>query len=182
MEGFETSVVIVTLPYSAMHIAPSSRSLLTCTESTVIHTAYSELLASETCKNGCYSVAVPPQAVFRVFVSYFHNDSTVQHGWQMRILVRLLAESLLAQGVLCDIDQFHETGDPPALWPRWMANKVRWADVVLLVATSDFLQRSMQKGSGVESKLDMLLQALNDSTVTIGKKRVDCCSLQNNQI
>ena len=63
----------------------------------------------------------------KVFISYSH-DSPEHAG---RVLE--LSDRLRQDGIDSHIDQYEVS--PPEGWPRWMVNKVEWADFVLVVCT-----------------------------------------------
>jgi SEFIR domain/Sel1 repeat/Effector-associated domain 1 len=70
----------------------------------------------------------------KVFISYSH-DST-----QHRDLVLSFAQRLRRDGVDAQIDQY-VSGRPPEGWPRWMLDKLDWAEFVLLICTETFYRR-----------------------------------------
>lgn len=73
----------------------------------------------------------------RVFISYVHNDGSVSY----RAPVLDLANRLLANGVDCEIDQFHETTPPSKGWARWMLDEIESAKYVLVVCTATYYKR-----------------------------------------
>lgn len=73
----------------------------------------------------------------RVFISYVHNDGSVSY----RAPVLDLANRLLADGVNCEIDQFHETTPPSKGWTRWMLDEIQNAKYVLVVCTATYYKR-----------------------------------------
>ena len=75
-------------------------------------------------------VTSPP----RVFISYSH-DST-----QHKDLVLRFAERLRKDGIDAQIDQYVK-GRPPGGWPRWMLDKLDWAEFVLLICTETYYRR-----------------------------------------
>jgi hypothetical protein len=75
-------------------------------------------------------MAPPP----RVFISYSH-DSTEHEE-----LVLRFAQRLRKDGVDAQIDQF-VGGRPEGGWPRWMLDKLDWADFVLLICTEIYYRR-----------------------------------------
>lgn len=82
-----------------------------------------------------------------VFISYSHDS---EHHM---VRVREFADRLRAEGVDCDIDQYHEA--PPEGWPRWMAQKVRDAKFVLAICSRPYLARFEgleEKGKGLGAK------------------------------
>jgi len=70
----------------------------------------------------------------RVFISYSH-DST-----EHTKAVLALAQRLRQDGVDAWIDQY-ENGTPEEGWPRWMLNRLDWAQTVLLVCTEIYYRR-----------------------------------------
>jgi SEFIR domain len=70
----------------------------------------------------------------RVFISYSH-DST-----EHTKAVLALAQRLRQDGVDAWIDQY-ENGTPEEGWPRWMLNRLDWAETVLLVCTETYYRR-----------------------------------------
>jgi tetratricopeptide (TPR) repeat protein len=74
---------------------------------------------------------VPPP---KVFISYSHDSA--EH--EERVLA--LAERLRKEGVDAQIDQYI-AGTPPDGWPRWMLDKLDWAEFVLVVCTETYYRR-----------------------------------------
>jgi SEFIR domain-containing protein/carboxypeptidase family protein len=70
----------------------------------------------------------------RIFISYSH-DST-----EHKELVLRFAQRLRKDGVDAQIDQF-VGGRPREGWPRWMLNKLDWAEFVLLICTEAYYRR-----------------------------------------
>jgi hypothetical protein len=70
----------------------------------------------------------------KVFISYSHDSP--EHA--RRVLG--LAERLRKEGVDAQIDQY-VAGTPPDGWPRWMLDKLDWAEFVLLVCTETYYHR-----------------------------------------
>jgi hypothetical protein len=70
----------------------------------------------------------------KVFTSYSHDSS--QH------VERVLgfSQCLRQDGVDSWIDQY-ENGTPKEGWPRWMLNRLDWADFVLIVCTEAYYRR-----------------------------------------
>jgi SEFIR domain len=88
--------------------------------------------------------ASPP----RVFISYSHDSA------QPAELVLRFAERLRKDGIDAQLDQY-VGGRPPEGWPRWMLDKLDWADFVLLICTESFYHRFRGKkdpgrGRGVD--------------------------------
>ena len=69
----------------------------------------------------------------KVFISYSHDSP--EHA--ERVLT--LSDRLRQDGIDSHIDQYEVS--PPKGWPRWMVNKVEWADFVLVVCTETYQQR-----------------------------------------
>ena len=66
----------------------------------------------------------------------------------------------------CHIDQYEVS--PAEGWPRWMVNKVEWADFVLVICTETYHQRFKGKapvgqGKGVKWEGAILTQELYDA-------------------
>jgi 3',5'-cyclic AMP phosphodiesterase CpdA len=96
----------------------------------------------------------------KVFISYSH-DSPEHAG---RVLA--LSDRLRQEGIDSHIDQYEVS--PPEGWPRWMVNKVEWADFVLVVCTETYQQRFKGKapsgqGKGVKWEGAILTQELYDA-------------------
>ena len=84
----------------------------------------------------------------RVFISYSHDS--IQH----KDLVLRFAERLRKDGIDAQIDQYVE-GRPPGGWPRWMLDKLDWAEFVLLICTETYYRRfrgheELGTGKGVD--------------------------------
>jgi hypothetical protein len=75
-----------------------------------------------------------PSSTPKVFISYSHDSP--QH--EERVLG--LAERLRLDGIDAQIDQYI-LGTPQEGWPRWMLNRLDWADFVLLICTELYYQR-----------------------------------------
>jgi hypothetical protein len=70
----------------------------------------------------------------KVFISYSH-DST-----EHKELVLRFAQRLRNDGIDAQIDQF-VGGRPQGGWPRWMLDRLDWADFVLLICTETYYRR-----------------------------------------
>src|SRR5271166_1910189 len=70
----------------------------------------------------------------RVFISYSHDSR--EH--ERRVLG--LAERLRKDGVDAQLDQY-VPGTPPEGWPRWIADQLNWAELVLVVCTETYYSR-----------------------------------------
>jgi len=96
----------------------------------------------------------------KVFISYSHDSP--EHA--ERVLT--LSDRLRQDGIDSHIDQYEVS--PPEGWPRWMVNKVEWADFVLVVCTEIYQQRFKGKvpagqGKGVKREGTILTQELYDA-------------------
>jgi len=96
----------------------------------------------------------------KVFISYSHD--TPEHAGR----VLALSDRLRRDGIDSHIDQYEVS--PPEGWPRWMMNKVEWADFVLVVCTETYQQRFKGKapvgqGKGVKWEGAILTQELYDA-------------------
>ena len=94
------------------------------------------------------SDGTPTQTPPRVFISYSHDSD----AHRKRVLA--LSERLREDGIDADLDQYVK-GTPPEKWPRWMLNRLDWADFVLLVCTPTYYHRfrgheEPGKGKGVD--------------------------------
>lgn len=83
-----------------------------------------------------------------VFISY--SQDSAQH----KELVLRFAQRLRKDGVDAQIDQF-VGGRPTEGWPRWMLDKLDWAEFVLLICTETYYRRfrgheEADKGRGVD--------------------------------
>lgn len=81
-----------------------------------------------------------PARPIRVFVSYAHDTSIPRHADR----ALQLAESLRRRGVMSYIDRWFE--HEPINWPRWMADQIREADIVLCLASPLYKERCEQLG------------------------------------
>jgi len=93
----------------------------------------------------------------KVFISYSYDSK--EHG--ERVLA--LSDHLRQKGIDSLIDQYEVS--PPEGWPRWMVNKVEWADFVLVVCTETYNLRFRGKalsgqGKGVKWEGAILTQEL----------------------
>ena len=79
----------------------------------------------------------------KVLISYSHDS--VDH--QERVLA--LAERLRKEGVDAQIDQY-VPGTPEEAWPRWMLDRLDWADFVLAVCTETYYRRFRGHEESVE--------------------------------
>jgi TIR domain/inactive STAND len=70
----------------------------------------------------------------KVFISYSHDS--VEH----KEFVSRFAQRLRKDGVDAQIDQY-VGGRPPEGWPRWMLDKLDWAEFVLLICTETYYRR-----------------------------------------
>jgi len=95
----------------------------------------------------------------RVFISYSHDSA--EHTER----VRRLADRLIGDGQLCEIDLYEP--NPPQGWPAWMDRKLEEADFVLVVCTDGYLLKatamSQASGHGVKFESVLMLQDLYDA-------------------
>lgn len=70
----------------------------------------------------------------RVFISYSHDS--LEH----ELLILRFAKRLRDDGVDAQIDQY-VGGRPPGGWPKWMWDKLDWAEFVLLICTETYNRR-----------------------------------------
>ena len=95
----------------------------------------------------------------KVFISYSH-DSAVH---MERVLG--LSNRLRETGIDCEIDQYEQS--PPEGWPRWMVNRIEWADFVLVVCSEQYEMRfkgQEESGKGLGGKWEgaIITQELYD--------------------
>ena len=96
----------------------------------------------------------------KVFISYSHDSK--EHAER----VLSLSDRLRRDGVDSQIDQYELS--PPEGWPRWMVNKVEWADFVLLICTEIYNKRftgeaPAGQGKGVKWEGAILTQKLYEA-------------------
>jgi TIR domain len=70
----------------------------------------------------------------KVFISYSHDS--LEHAQY----VLQLAERLRSDGVNAQLDQY-VAGTPTEAWPRWMLDKLDWAEFVLVICTETYHRR-----------------------------------------
>src|ERR1700740_3265477 len=101
----------------------------------------------------------------KVFISYSHDSP--EHA--RRVLG--LAERLRKDGVNAQLDQY-VAGTPPEGWPRWMLDRLDWAEFVLVVCTETYYRRSCSSvastaasrpSSAIRRRLPHLFGELPDS-------------------
>jgi hypothetical protein len=97
----------------------------------------------------------------RVFISYSHDSTEHAEG------VLALAQRLREDGVDAWIDQY-ENGTPEEGWPRWMLNRLDWAEMVLLVCTETYYRRfrgqdEPDKGKGADWEGQLITLDLYDA-------------------
>ena len=97
----------------------------------------------------------------RVFISYSHDSTEHTEG------VLALAQRLREDGVDAWIDQY-ENGTPEEGWPRWMLNRLDWAEMVLLVCTETYYRRfrgqdEPDKGKGADWEGQLITLDLYDA-------------------
>jgi hypothetical protein len=112
----------------------------------------------------------------KVFISYSHDSP--DHA--DRVLE--LSGRLRQDGIDCHIDQYEVS--PPEGWPRWMVNKVEWANFVLVVCTETYNLRFRGKapgdrGLGVKWEGAILTQNLYDAEAQNTRFIPLCFSSQN---
>ena len=83
-----------------------------------------------------------------VFITYSHDSPEHRH----RVLA--LAERLRKDGVDAQLDQY-VAGTPAKGWPRWMEDRLEWAQFVLVICTETYQRRFLgreepDKGKGVD--------------------------------
>ncbi len=93
----------------------------------------------------------------KVFISYTHESNDYSD------LVLKLANQLRHDGIDADLDQYHHS--PPEGWPRWMDQRITWADLVLVLASPSYLARVMGteqpgKGLGIRWEGNLIYQHL----------------------
>jgi hypothetical protein len=94
------------------------------------------------------------------FISYSHDSP----GHMDRIL--RLANRLRAEGVPCELDQFHDS--PAQGWPRWMMDQIEESSHVLVCCTENYNLRFRGKtqagtGKGVKWEGAVIAQELYDA-------------------
>jgi hypothetical protein len=108
---------------------------------------------------------VPPTPA-KVFISYSHDSSDHVE----RVLA--LAQRLRADGVDAWIDRY-ENATPEEGWPRWMLNRLDWANFVLLVCTQTYYRRfrgkdEPEKGKGADWEGQLVtLEIYNSKSATM---------------
>jgi hypothetical protein len=98
----------------------------------------------------------------RVFISYSHN--TAIPNYKDRILA--LSDRLRSDGIDCSIDQYESA--PPKGWPRWMLDRIEWADFVLVACSEEYNRRfrgneAYGKGKGATWEGGVIVQELYDA-------------------
>jgi hypothetical protein len=98
---------------------------------------------------------VPPP---KIFISYSHDSA----DHDKRVLA--LAERLRKNGVDAQIDQY-VSGTPEEGWPRWMLERLDWADFVLVVCTETYYKRfrgreEQGKGKGADWEGSLITMAI----------------------
>jgi SEFIR domain/NB-ARC domain len=97
----------------------------------------------------------------RVFISYSHDSA----DHETRVLA--LAERLRKEGVDAHIDQY-VAGTPRDGWPRWMLDKLNWAEFVLVVCTEAYYRRfrgleEPGKGKGADWEGNLITLEMYDA-------------------
>jgi hypothetical protein len=95
-----------------------------------------------------------------VFISYSHDSPAHMEK------ILLLARRLRAEGVPCELDQFHES--PAEGWPRWMMDQIEESSYVLVCCTENYNLRFRGKaeagtGKGVKWEGGVITQELYDA-------------------
>lgn len=94
----------------------------------------------------------------RVLISY--SQDSEQHS--ARVLA--LSNRLREDGVDCRIDQYEP--DPPSGWPHWMNEQLEMSDVVLVLFTARYVEKTQTpKQSGVRFESTLILQDLYDAAM-----------------
>jgi len=106
------------------------------------------------------SDGTPAQRSPRVFISYSHDSD----AHRQRVLA--LSERLRKDGINADLDQYVH-GAPAEGWPRWMLNRLDWADFVLLICTPTYYHRfrgheEPGNGKGVDWERAVITDAIYD--------------------
>jgi TIR domain len=113
---------------------------------------------------------VPP----KVFISYSH-DSAAHKERVLRFAQRLRKDGIDAQ-----IDQ-RVAGRPPSRWPRWMLDKLDWADIVLLICTQACYRRFRGNeqpdiGKGVDWEGQLITLEIYNAKRNRRSLEIDLCS------
>jgi len=100
-------------------------------------------------------------SVPKVFISYSHDSEEHTEA------VLSLAQRLRQDGIDAWIDQY-ENGTPEEGWPRWMLNRLDWAETVLLVCTETYYRRfrgydDPNKGKGADWEGQLITLDLYDA-------------------
>lgn len=103
---------------------------------------------------------VPAESSPKVFISYSHDSE------EHKDRVFDLSERLRSEGIHCHIDQYEMS--PAEGWPRWMRNRIREADFVLVACTATYERRfegNEQTGCGAGAKWEgtIITQELYES-------------------
>jgi tetratricopeptide (TPR) repeat protein len=98
----------------------------------------------------------------KVFISYSHDSTKhAQH-------VLELAERLRKDGIDAQLDQY-VAGTPAEGWPRWMLNRLDWADFVLVTCTETYYRRfrgheeDRGKGKGADWEANLITLEMYDA-------------------
>ena len=103
----------------------------------------------------------------KVFISYSHDSQEhAQH-------VLELAERLRSDGMDAWIDQY-VAGSPKEGWPRWMLNRLDWAEFVLVVCTKTYYRRfrgfeEQGKGKGADWEGNLITAEIYNAKSTTTK-------------
>ncbi|MCH4021008.1 MAG: toll/interleukin-1 receptor domain-containing protein [Erysipelotrichaceae bacterium] len=90
----------------------------------------------------------------KVFISYSHQSE----DYQKQVLD--FSNRLRADGIDAEIDQYEEA--PSEGWPRWMENKLRWADYVIILMSKSYYDRFYDPnlGKGVHWEVNIIYNQL----------------------
>lgn len=81
----------------------------------------------------------------RVFIIYSHDSP----AHEQRVLA--LAARLRKDGIDAQLDQY-VAGTPAEGWPRWMLDRLDWAEFVLVVCTETYYRRFRRHEKQVKAK------------------------------
>jgi Effector-associated domain 7/TIR domain len=98
----------------------------------------------------------------KVFISYSHNTDIPD----FRDQILALSDRLRSDSIDCSIDQYENA--PPQGWPRWMLDRVEWADFVLVACSEEYDRRfrgneAYGRGKGATWEGGIIIQELYDA-------------------